>query len=625
MKKLYYVLLGILCLIQIMHASQVTPLTANSITAASLNYAASANTGLFIITSAGYYYLTEDLLLSQTPTNVNNAVILINASNVVLDLGTKTIAGNGNASNVVAGIQVADGISNVTIKNGSINGISSTISNAYGFGILVNLAAASTVSHIVLQDLSIFTCGALGIVARKCNDLTMLNITCTNNGPAFDGVSSFGYSGGLYLETVNTCSIKKSSFSNSAWRTTPSAAGIIHIVGAAISACNNIEILDSHFDNNNNSTPTAVSSVSAAGLFLLNSANCTVANVTANQNTRSGITDVPCFGFRMTGSTGSIFTNCQANNNVGTTFCTGFGLESSSSGNTFVNCIANLNNCVIATATSAASSYGFYCLNNSGNVFTSCFAIRNNTPGSTDVSNPLRSVAGFFSAGSTSNVFLKCFADRNFLSTQSGTNSYAAGFQLGDQTPFTPITGYPPAGGATTFVESGAILRECISNNNTTLNAATSAPAFGILILPGNVTFASGGPVSAGNSIENCRVSYNVSQNTAAGRSYGIVDVTPGRLANGATPAGPFGSTTFLNTNISVGHGASLASATNSDAKTPITSFNMNYYLDYRTSANGSSHLSYVIIESSAGYISNLSNNATTASYNLQSWSLLYS
>lgn len=632
MIKAYCLLFLIACAL----AEQVAPLTANSITAASLNYAAGANTGLFAITSAGYYYLSEDLLLTQAPTNTN-PIILINASNVVVDLATKTIAGNSNANVVFAGIQVADGVSNVTIKNGTINGISSATSAANGFGIAVNNGAATTVSRILVQDLSIFNCGYFGISVRSCNDLVIENVVCTGNGPNINagttGAQS-GFAGGLYLETVKTGNIKNSSFSNNTWQVgSPTASN--HIVGCLIKTCLDVDTVDSHFDNNTNTTTDALNGgVHAVGLWSYDTANCVYTNVSANSNSRSGSAttsgnSTQCYGFRLQSttsphSTGNLFTNCQAINNTGTIFCAGFGITDNSSGNNFVNCVANLNSCV-ATATVAASTYGFYFFNTSGNMCTNCTAIRNNTPGSTDASNPLRTAAGFFSASSTSNLFISCFSTRNFLSSQSGSNSFAAGFQLGNQTPFTPITGYPPAGGATTYVETASALRDCVANNNTTLHASTSAPCFGILILPGNVTFASGGPVSTGNRIETCRASYNVSQNTAVGRSYGIVDVTPGVLANSGTPASPFGSTTFMNFNISVGHGASLTGAGNTDAKTPITSFNMNYYLDYRTSATGTSHLSYVIIEGSAGYISNISNNASTASYNLQSWSLLYS
>lgn len=395
--------------------------TSQGIMADKLNYSANAGAGLFTINTSGYYYLADDLILSQTPSNTN-PIILINASNVVLDLGTKTIAGNGNANTVLAGIQIANGISNVTVKNGVINGISSATSNANGFGVLVNTSAASTVSHIILQDLSIFTCG-LGVAVRKCNDLILSDIECTSNGPALNAAgSAFGYMGSLYLETVNGCRIKNSTFSNSGWQFAGSA-GAVHILGGILSSCLDIEITDSHFDNNTNDTSNTASGVYALGLYLLNTSNCTITNATASNNTRSVAVGNSCIGILIQGaSTGNVFTNCKSNNNTGTSSCYGFSVESSSTGsngNIFVDCMANLNTCTGTGATAAAVAvYGFNVSSSQSNQFKNCVANMNNVPSTaTLTATTAISVYGFLLNNADSTQFINCVANSNNLSS----------------------------------------------------------------------------------------------------------------------------------------------------------------------------------------------------------------
>lgn len=619
MKKLYYVLLGIVCsTLYCVHiyALQVAPLTSNSIASASLNYAASANAGLFAITSAGYYYLTEDLLLSQSPSNTN-PIILISASNVVLDLATKTITGNGNANVIFAGIQVADGVSNVTIKNGIISAISSTTSAANGFGIVINNGAASTVSHVILQDLSIFNCGYFGISIRSCNDVIINNVICTNNGPNINAGTSgaqSGFTGGVYLETIKTSTIKNSSFSNNAWQVvSPTASN--HVVGALLKTCLNIAIVDSHFDNNTNTTTdVANGGVHAVGLWSFDTANCLYTNVTANSNTRSGSTTTSgnstnVFGFRLQSttspnSTGNIFTNCQAINNTGTIFSAGFAATANSGSNIFENCVANLNSSFNnLTATTAASAYGFYFLSLVANTCRNCRAEANFVIGGNNA-GVARTVGGFYSAGCYSNQFIKCQANYNNISTASNDParpttsasyqtafSFATGFQLGD----------------IGIYENNTILRYSTANKNTTLSASTNAPCFGILILPWTSGVPTTTTVSKGSVIEWCETSFNTSANASAAWSYGIVDLTPGKQANQGAAA--IGSTTFMRYNISAMQGTT-------GKINAFISNNMNYYLDY--SSNINANYDKVIFETVfVDFTTNINNPGGYNIYNL--------
>lgn len=534
-----------------------------SILQSDLNSTASTGDGLFVIGASGNYELYTDL----SPVNVanTNPVILITASNVTLDLKGKSIfAPSTELNKITAAIEIADGVNNVTIRNGVISGIAGSDgitapADYSGYGILVNKNAATSITHVKLEDLTIFGCGCFGVSISNCNDLTMNNVKCIANGPAYDaatGGTAPYFAGGSCLSNVNIANITNSNFSANAWQAlgggyTPSAK--VNIVGMYLNNCTSIKMVDSSADKNTNTTTFSTSAyvgVLTAGVYLTNNTvRCTFINVSACQNSRTQL-----------------------------------------------------------SATGAGNVYGFYNKNTSINTFDNCCASGNSINGSTNAANPTRTAVGFYSTQGTSNRFVNSSAKFNNISSKSGSNSFAAGIQLGDQVPYTPAIGNGTSN-PTVSAEKATMLQSITANYNIAQDTATLASSFGVLILPGNVPFLSTSTVSSKIRIEKSEISFNASQNETVqgvgpGLSYGIADLTPGYIANGNSNA-VIGSTTLLRSNISVGHGATFTGG----ALNSFATWNMNYYLDYRYKNDKQSN---AILETSIvnfNNVTNLNNN----------------
>lgn len=541
-----------------------------------LNLNAAAGTGMYAITEPGYYYLTEDLQPTD-PVN-NNPVILINSNNVLLDLGTRSIIAVGAITKITAAVQIADGVSNVIIQGG-------TISDIDGGGLLVN-SVTNTSNNIMLKNLRITGCGHFGASFTKCKNVILENVQCVSNGPWVDSSTDDGLAGGASFTNVTSIVITNSSFSNNGWNIS-SATKDLKVHGLYFNGCANVTMLDCLADSNTNTTTATAGTSYTAGIYLTSTMSCRFANVSASRNSSLG-NNGSCYGIYLSNSSANGFLNVTTLNNQGTGLAAGIMFDASS-GNRCIDCDAGLNNAYQTVTATDAHAYGYYCVNASGNVFLRCSGKGNYVVGSTTAT---RTVAGFCSKGGTATKILNCYADLNNVASQSSATSFAAGIQLGDSD----------------AVEANALIEGAKVTNNTTVASNTSAPAYGIVILPS--ASLPGDIVSSGTIIQGCEVSYNLSKNTAAGLSYGIVDRTPGSTA--ASPyAASTGSTTLLRTNISVGHGAVYSAG---NVKT-LSSNNMNFYLDYKS---GSMLLSNVVKETT---IAGLNTIATTSGADVYSWS----
>jgi uncharacterized repeat protein (TIGR02543 family) len=104
----------------------------------------------FTISQSGHYYLTQSLNASID----GQPSIQISANNVVVDLNGFTLSGPGKDSpHVISGIVLADGYSNIEIKNG-------TISDFPRDGI----SSLNNIAQVKLHNLVIARCGASGII-----------------------------------------------------------------------------------------------------------------------------------------------------------------------------------------------------------------------------------------------------------------------------------------------------------------------------------------------------------------------------------------------------------------------------------------------------------------------------
>jgi len=125
----------------------------------------------YYITAPGTYTMTADLH------QIGSTAISIAASNVVLDLGGHTLSGAGGYDGGYGyGVGVGPGVSNVTIRNGTIEDFSIET------GILLYQTTGCTVSGVTVQR-----CGG-GVSLLDSNQNTILNNTLDHNIHANIGV-----------------------------------------------------------------------------------------------------------------------------------------------------------------------------------------------------------------------------------------------------------------------------------------------------------------------------------------------------------------------------------------------------------------------------------------------------
>ncbi len=123
---------------------------------------------LFKITSHGSYYLNASLTVFS-----GREFLEITASNVVVDLGGFRVNG---AAGSLSGIRIAPGVTNVTIRNGTITGFDQS-------GIVSDIGAALVLENLVVTDV-----GADGVLAGAGSRLR--NITVIDAGA--DGIQTYG-------------------------------------------------------------------------------------------------------------------------------------------------------------------------------------------------------------------------------------------------------------------------------------------------------------------------------------------------------------------------------------------------------------------------------------------------
>ena len=301
-----------------------TPATTfnQQITSSSLNNTDSAMLGQFKIMESGYYFLSTDL--QTTPGQTDLAVIYINASNVVLDLGNRSIAvGLQSTLSNTAGIEVAPGVTNVTIMNGTINGVSN---NTTSF--LVGIRANEN-TNVTLENLQILNCSVAGINFNDVKSPYLKNVHVYNTANV-----------GALLQSCADGVIIDSSFNGCSVGTNQSAFGL----GAE--NCTNFALDNVSASNNSSSLG------SAFGVYLdkCTGFECNRMNTSNNVIVGSGTF---CAGVHLLSSTGCSFTHCSANNNTAPyASALGFSVANHANGNTFTECEASSN-------TGANSAAGF--------------------------------------------------------------------------------------------------------------------------------------------------------------------------------------------------------------------------------------------------------------------------
>ena len=494
------------------------------------------STGLFVIEKTGYYFLANDVVAN--PTYPNNAIIYIDASNTILDLGGKTLSlsSTSHTSNII-GIKIAPGRTNVTIFNGGIIGYSSLTVPETSYPIssinrLVIGIDADGNGNIQLQDLLISECASFGIAISNTNDIKVKNVSTQSIGGV---VSTLSPLCGAQFSSCRSCFITDSVFdyTNSVYEDGN------NVYGLRLNACGNVTI-----SNVSTSSNQAFGSGNVYGLSLLNSTGCRIDQVHAVNNLVSN-DDAPSqisAGIILDGSTGNTLKNCitnsQLNNGANILTCTTYGVRitASSNSNNFIGCISSDN-------VGGASSEGFSLNASSYNIFEKCIANGNNSP-YPGISNI--TVYGFHSEFGTGNIFSYCEARGNPVYLGAVDETALDGLGATPQQVATQLV----SGISIRSENASSILFSTISSN---LGGALGT-VYGIRLYGG---------------CQGCTVSYNEIFSNLGFKTYGFKDYAAH-------------CSTLLRGNIAYGHGNVFWGG-----EGVITdSGNMNYMMSYANSAD---------------------------------------
>lgn len=342
----------------------------------------------YTISSPGVYTLVQDVASecrSDATAIGAQTAIYINSSNVILDLGGRTLSHSGTDQVVnIDGIELNVDLYNVTIKNGHIGGFQ-------GHGIIVNYG---------------------------CNDIRLQNLTVSNCvGPAI-------YFLGTTTDTqdISDVIIDNVIVSNTFGKSTVDAVGLKIAFGW------NFFVTNSIFSRN----------VSAADDSYGVQVTGEGRNIVFNNCDASGNEGDSAVGFGFIGadvSSACSLIGCTANNNVGEESASaGYGY-----GYAFTSVISDndagaksaigfyLENCTAAGNNGAASGHGFYFGNAEYFYVKNCKAFNNNALASSTATDPTDGGQGFSCYKGIGHVFEDCIANGN-VTNQDTANIISAGF-----------------------------------------------------------------------------------------------------------------------------------------------------------------------------------------------------
>lgn len=244
---------------------------------------------IYTITTSGVYVFSKPINISATGSAT--LAISISASDVTIDLAGFALTYSGSTTGV-SGIAIAEGMRNITIKNGSIRGFT-------GSGIFADGSAATSstdvIQQVVLADLMIQGNGAgVTFLGTSSYPLKLMNITTST----ISANSSYGikYS---YVNTGKLSSVTASENSNSAgnahgvWLDNCNNIDLFAVdternaatggtgYGILANACNRINFYYSNANYNSGSTGSPGAGI---GFALTSTINCTIDSNNANEN-----------------------------------------------------------------------------------------------------------------------------------------------------------------------------------------------------------------------------------------------------------------------------------------------------------------------------------------------------
>lgn len=279
-----------------------------------------SNATITVINSPGVWPVGGSVIAN--PQSSNDTIVTITANNVIFDLKNYGLSQiSTNTMTELIGIFVAPNLSNITIKNG-------TIENVSGVGIYVSDGC----SQVYLENLLLSSCNEGGILlagnttGTGINEVTIKNCLINDIIPT-DSNNAYG----LRLIATSNIIIENCIINNS--QTILSTTGY----GISLESCSNGEI--DHCKSYNNG-----GTLFGAGIAISNSNGCSLFNCNAGNNLVTSLsqTGTAC-GFYITLSNLLLFSNCLGNHNINNTG-NAMGFYSLNNSNIFFeNCIAGAN------------------------------------------------------------------------------------------------------------------------------------------------------------------------------------------------------------------------------------------------------------------------------------------
>lgn len=555
----------------------------------------------FQINTPGYYYLSTDV--EYNPNNAgagatNTPAIYINADNVTLDLGTKTIylgTPSGGAANNEAVVVVANK-KNITIKNGTISGFAPNTGALHLKGGNKNIA---------IEDLVVTSCTAGNPISID---------TGTNVGIALRNVQVISNSSAASMAGATIAGVKYLEITNCSFSANSTSADGASCTGLLLSNCSDIEALN--IDASNNQATATAMATPVYGIRLESGTkntrfiNCrAMGNSNGTTASTTGTTNATAYGFSLDAATANYFENCVASGQFSIGLAYGVSLANGSNANVFKNCLANVNisnPSGLTTPLNGGNVFGFYLSSSNANKFLNCEANGNiaqkvaGTPAL--MTYYIYDATGLYSTGGKANMFLDCTAARN--GSGGHFQNYTATVVGGRNT----YQGTSYSSGLRLDNERATVIRNCTSQANNALNpdAATgSANGTAVGLLLSNIA-----GVCANCIVDNNMISNNQSLESDdgdTGRSIGYWD----QAAD---------STTFLVRNTSTGQGTVYAGKTELVVPTTSTGNSVNYYFTYNPETTSSFNPENIIKETD---ISNLNAIALSGGENLFNWSIV--
>lgn len=310
------------------------------ITISNSNVSSNPSTAGYSIDRSGNYILINNI--TPNPTNNNKPIIKITQSNVTLDLNKKTIFQiRNNGATGIVGIEIANGLRNISIINGTISDINGT-----------GLKLGSSCSEINIEDLKVVNCSKIGLDFTSGGNVIELNNVHATGNNGSTGTEAVGIKCTNVINLIATKCYFNGNNSGSA-----SKDGY----GALLDACNGCKFDFCLFNTNEGQ-------------------NGYGAHITNSSGSHKGTEFKDCRAIENTGTAGAgagffitasdtRFLTCRSSSNQGTS--AGYGFRVIGENNIYEDCLA-INN--ISTA-SGSTAYGFYSNNGQANIWLNCQAI----------------------------------------------------------------------------------------------------------------------------------------------------------------------------------------------------------------------------------------------------------